>query len=108
MMAELGSPAVKAILDTAAMVVAGETIEDYLGRFGADLAHVHFIDGDDTGSHLAWGDGSYPLDGFLGALAAGGYAGSLSFEFTSSQYWLDPLTPMQASAERIRGALAAL
>ncbi|WP_146604788.1 sugar phosphate isomerase/epimerase family protein, partial [Rhodoplanes roseus] len=65
MMAELRSPAVKAILDTAAMAAAGETIGDYLARFGPDLAHVHFIDGDDGGAHLAWGDGSYPLHAFL-------------------------------------------
>ncbi|WP_414832681.1 sugar phosphate isomerase/epimerase family protein [Afifella sp. YEN Y35] len=108
MIAELRSPAVKAILDTAAMVAAGETIGDYLGRFGPDLAHVHFIDGDDAGAHLAWGDGSYPLRTFLAELQSGGYAGSLSFEFTSSQYWLDPLPPMRDSAALIRGELQKL
>ncbi|WP_166802500.1 sugar phosphate isomerase/epimerase family protein [Microvirga pakistanensis] len=105
MMDEINSPAVKAILDTVAMAVAGETVADYVAAVGEKLAHVHLIDGDMDGSHLAWGDGTLPLEDYLQALEKADYKGCLSLEFTSPKYWLDPLPPMQKSLELIKSLI---
>ncbi|PVE20768.1 hypothetical protein DC522_30400 [Microvirga sp. KLBC 81] len=102
MLDELSSPSVKAILDTVAMAVVGETVRDYVAQVGAELRHVHLIDGDMEGSHLAWGDGFLPLDDYIRDLGDSGYTGALSFEFTTPRYWLDPLPPMRKSFEVVQ------
>ena len=108
MIDDIGSPQIHAILDTVAMAVAGDTVADYVRLFGTKLSHVHLIDGDLDGSHLAWGDGSLSLEPMLRDLQAGGYTGALSLEFTSPRYWLEPLTPLRDSVGRIRDAIGKL
>lgn len=108
MIDDIASPAVKAILDTVAMAVVGDTVDDYIEQVGAELRHVHLIDGDMDGSHLAWGDGSFPLNDYIRDLKAGGYVGALSLEFTSPRYWLDPLPPMRDSMKAVQKTLETL
>lgn len=106
MLSDVGSPHLKVALDTVAMAVAGETVADYMAAFGKDLRHAHFIDGNPAG-HMAWGDGTLPMETYLKALADGGYEGCLSFEFSASRYALEPARPVRQCVERLRAALAA-
>src|SRR5690554_3012915 len=53
---EVKLPNLYVALDTVAMAVAGETVDDYFGTFGDRVRHVHLIDGNPAG-HMAWGDG---------------------------------------------------
>lgn len=101
----VNSSAVKIIMDTCQLAVAGESVPDFTRRFGSDLAHVHFCDGTPDG-HIAWGTGSLPMEEYLRDLDSAGYAGVLSFEFINAHYWLDPFTPLKNSVERVRSALA--
>ncbi|MEZ5737817.1 MAG: sugar phosphate isomerase/epimerase family protein [Novosphingobium sp.] len=92
MLNALGRDTVDVVLDTVAMASAGDTVADYLDRFGPRLAHVHVVDGTPAG-HLVWGDGALPLATWLDELAAAGYRGRLSFEpFGDGTYALDPVT----------------
>lgn len=42
------------MVDTCAMGVANETLEDWFTVFGDDIRHMHFVDGNPYG-HLIWG-----------------------------------------------------
>jgi protein FrlC len=61
MIDEVGSPHLKAMVDTCAMGVANETLEEWFDCLGSDIRHMHFIDGRPYG-HLIWGEGLHPLD----------------------------------------------
>ncbi|WP_134500265.1 sugar phosphate isomerase/epimerase family protein [Microvirga pakistanensis] len=103
----INSPSLKAALDTVGMAVAGETPKDYTAKFGRDLLHAHFIDGEPAG-HSAWGEGNLPLKQYLQELIEGDYQGYLSFEFLGPRYWLDPIAPVRKSVDAIRSALKEL
>ncbi|MGF7029627.1 protein FrlC [Paenibacillus mucilaginosus] len=88
---EVDSPALKILLDTVPMMLAGDTLEAYGEAFGEELVHIHFLDGDGkTSAHLAWGEGVYPLDAFRESLQRIGYRGALSLELIGPQYNRDP------------------
>jgi protein FrlC len=106
MLDEVSSPALLGMMDTASSVTVGETIEDYVAQLGNLLRHIHMIDADDGGAHLAWGEGNLPLDGYVADLRKAGYAGSLSLELIGPRYYLDPLPPLRESVDRLRSALA--
>ncbi|GAA3592242.1 TIM barrel protein [Nonomuraea rosea] len=90
MIGEIGAPNLGAVLDTVAMAVAGEDVDDYFDALGDLVRHVHLIDGRPAG-HLAWGDGELPLPAILAALDRRGYAGCMTFElFGDGSYALDP------------------
>ncbi len=92
---------VDVVLDTVAMSVAGDNVQDYLARFGERLAHVHLVDGTPAG-HLVWGDGYLPLGELVTDLAAGGYAGTLTFEpMGNPAYALDPVLVWQRNMSAI-------
>ncbi len=57
---EVNHPNLKVMIDTTAMGVAGETIDEWFDTFGDEIIHMHFIDGNPYG-HLIWGDGNHPL-----------------------------------------------
>lgn len=86
---EVNHPALKMMIDTTAAGVAGETPEQWLEAFGADLVNTHFIDGTPYG-HLVWGDGRFPLAEYLHSLERHGYTGLLGLEVTDSRYYNDP------------------
>ena len=80
------------VLDLVAMATAGDSVGGYFERFGKRVAHVHVVDGTPAG-HLALGDGTLPLDGYLADLRAQGFAGTLTFEpFGNGSYAMDPVS----------------
>ena len=42
---EVNHPNLKVMIDTTAMGVAGETIDEWFDTFGDEIIHMHFIDG---------------------------------------------------------------
>ena len=86
---EIDSPNLKILIDTTAMSVAGETIDDWFEVFGDDIWHTHFIDSNPMG-HLAWGKGNRDLKGYLEALKRHNYNGYLGQELTEFDYFDDP------------------
>ena len=92
---------VDVVLDLVAMATAGDSVGGYFERFGKRIAHVHVVDGTPAG-HLAWGDGSLPLDHHLGQLRAQGFAGTLTFEpFGNGSYALDPVSAWRRCLDAI-------
>ena len=90
MIDEVASPYLQPMVDTTAMGVAGETLEDWFATFGDGAIHeMHFIDGDPYG-HLVWGDGKHDMDAFVATLNAHGFDGMLGQEITDGRYYDDP------------------
>ncbi|MFP9130186.1 sugar phosphate isomerase/epimerase family protein [Niallia sp. BSM11] len=86
---EINHPHMKILVDTTAMGVAGETLQDWFDVFGANIIHTHFVDGNPYG-HLIWGDGHHNLGEFLATLKQNGYTGYLGQEITDSRYFTNP------------------
>lgn len=86
---EINSPNLKILIDTTAMSVSGETLDDWFEVFGKDIWHMHFIDSNPMG-HLAWGHGDRDLKGYLEALRRHNYHGCLGQELTVADYFDDP------------------
>lgn len=86
---EVNSPNLKILIDTTAMTVAGETLEQWFEVFGKDVYHTHFIDSAPYG-HLYWGDGKADLKAYLEVLKKYGYTGFLGQELTDGEYFDDP------------------
>lgn len=86
---EINHPALKIMIDTTAMGVAGETPEEWFETFGDEIVNTHFIDGNPYG-HLVWGDGTQPLGSWLETLKRYGYNGILGLEITARKYYDDP------------------
>lgn len=89
MMDEINHPNLKILVDTTAMGVAGETLQDWFDVFNSDIIHTHFVDGNPYG-HLIWGDGHHNLEEFLTILKNNEYKGYLGQEITDSRYFEDP------------------
>ncbi len=89
MLGEVKHPNLKAMIDTTAMGVAGETIDQWFEVLGQDIIHMHFIDGTPYG-HLVWGDGNHNLEEFLQALVRHDYHGCLGHEITAPEYFDQP------------------
>lgn len=89
MLQEVNHPHLKAMIDTTAMGVAGETIDQWFELLGDDIIHTHLIDGNPYG-HLIWGDGTHSLQTFLQALDRNGYKGYLGQEITEFGYFEHP------------------
>lgn len=96
MLDEVGSPALKAMLDTSPMFNSGETIADYFRVFGDDMRHIHFVDGDPAG-HLVWGTGIFPLEKYVQELKSYQYRNYLTLELTAAKYFSDPHASMEAA-----------
>jgi protein FrlC len=86
---EVGHPNLKVMVDTCAMGVAGETLDQWFDEFGSDIRHMHFIDGTPYG-HLIWGDGTHSLSDFISSLNRHHYEGCLGQEITDGRYYEDP------------------
>jgi len=89
MFEEIRHPSLKIMIDTTAMGVAGETPEEWFQTFGDQIVNTHFIDGTPYG-HLAWGDGTQPLQAWLETLQRNKYQGILGLEITARKYYEDP------------------
>lgn len=104
MLADVGSANLGVALDTVAMAVAGESVQDYGAAFGDRVRHVHLIDGAPAG-HLAWGDGELPLRRYLSGLADIGYSGFMTFElFGDGSYARDPLLAFRQCLDAVGAA----
>lgn len=79
MLGEVGSPALKTMIDTVQMVSAGETIESVFSNVGEEIRHIHLTEGNPTG-HLAPGDGTLPLGQFLRDLEELDYSYNVTLE----------------------------
>ena len=99
MMGEVGEDRLAVALDTIAMAAAGDTIAGYFDRFDERVVHVHLIDGAPTG-HLAWGDGTQPIDSWFRELLDRPYEGRVTFEIVSARYRSDPATAHRRSLAR--------
>ena len=102
MLDEVGSPALKAMIDTSPMYLSGETITDYFRTLGGDLRHIHFVDGDPAG-HLAWGTGIFPLERYIAELKSYEYQNALTLELTAAKYFSDPNASMAAAFQYLQG-----
>ncbi len=89
MLQEANHPNLKAMVDTCAMAVSGESLWDWFEAFDGQIANLHFIDASPIG-HLAWGDGILPLADMLRCLNHYGYTGPLGLEITDSRYYARP------------------
>ncbi len=107
LMDTLASPSLYAVYDVAGAVMTGETPQDYFTSLGDRVAHIHFTDSDQNGSHLAWGDGIIDIDGLVSYLRSQNYQGSLTIELTNWKYNVDPTPPMKQCVDAMRRALAA-
>lgn len=94
MIDEIGSPSLKAMLDTCAVAMAGEDIREDLKILGSDMVHLHFADGTPLG-HLIPGEGNLPLDDYLNALDEFGYSGAIPFEIYNRLYDFHPEITMK-------------
>ena len=103
---ELGRNSIKPMIDTGAMAVAGERMEDWFAAFGSDIAHMHFVDGTPY-FHLAWGDGDRSLEGYMSVIKANGYHGALTQEITDGRYYEDPARADAQSYRILRGYMGA-
>lgn len=99
---ELNCGNIKPMIDTCAMAVAGETMEEWFRAFGGDIAHMHFVDGTPY-FHLALGDGDRSLDGYMAAIKANRYQGALTQEITDGRYYDDPAKADAQSYRVLRG-----
>ncbi|MEY8355059.1 TIM barrel protein [Lachnospiraceae bacterium 54-53] len=89
MLKEVNHPNLKAMIDTTAMGVAGETIDQWFEELGDDIIHMHFIDGNPY-AHLIWGDGTHDMKKFLESLHRHSYMGYLGQEITDFNYFNRP------------------
>lgn len=105
MLAEVDHPALQAMIDTTAVGVAGETLTEWFEAFGNKVKHIHFIDGRPDG-HLAWGDGSFDLAGYLDVLDEYGYQGYLGQEITDGKYFEQPYLADRQVAAKLTEALS--
>lgn len=86
---DVDHPALKLMVDNIATGAAGETLRDWFDAFGADLIHMHFLDGDPW-LHNIWGDGNTPLAAQLQTMNDYGYTGYLVQEVADEHYFTDP------------------
>jgi protein FrlC len=96
MIDEIHHSNLKAMVDTTAISVSGETLWDWFRNFKKDIKNLHFVDGSPNG-HLAWGDGILELDDMICCLSEYGYEGPLGLEITDQRYMNDPSSAMEKS-----------
>ncbi len=96
----VGHPALKIMIDTVAVGVAGETPEKWFETFGDDIVHCHFIDGNPSG-HLVWGDGAYPLADILNCFQKYSYQGIFTMEL-GRRYLDNPFMADERNVKTLR------
>jgi fructoselysine 3-epimerase len=102
MLEEINSPILGCNVDTVPMVEAGDSIEDYFTELGNKVNHIHLCDGP---NHVAWGDGTLPLNQFIHQLEQFEYQGYLGLEIYNSKYYLDPDQALKQAIDNIRAVL---
>jgi fructoselysine 3-epimerase len=89
LMKDVAHPNIKPAIDTVAVGVANETLEEWFKALGNEITHMHFVDGRPYG-HLVWGDGLFPLEDYINTVDKYGYKGLLTQEITDDRYFVDP------------------
>ena len=84
---EVGHPSLKMMVDNIATGAAGETLGDWFRAFGAELIHMHFLDGDPW-LHNVWGDGNTALAQQIQTMNDHHYTGYLVQEVADEHYFL--------------------
>ena len=105
MLTEINSPFLKGIMDLGQMAILHEKIEDYLMSLGDDLIHIHFIDSNKQGAHLALGDGILPLQSYIEKLSNSKYCKYLTLEIDDRKYCLNPEKAMKKSIDKLKELL---
>lgn len=85
----VGHPSLKPMINTTAVSCAEEMLEEWFDAFGADIKHIHFVDGNPEGQ-LIWGDGIHSLAKWLEVLEHYGYEGCLGQDITDGRYFEHP------------------
>jgi protein FrlC len=102
MIAEVASANLAGMIDFGVMTAMNETVDSYFDALGERLEYVHFNDG--PGTHLALGDGRFPLERYAADLKRHGYRGYCSFEFNDRKYYLRPDEAMKSSIRWLKQA----
>jgi len=97
---ELSHPRLGAALDTNVMSACGETIGDWFGLLGDQIALVCLTDGNYHGWR-AWGDGCLPMMNYLEELEAVGYLGDISLRVPGDHYVESPAYPDERALRAI-------
>lgn len=98
-------PSLKVMIDTVAVVYAGETISMWFDAFGKEVIHMHFVDANTarpTDDHYIWGEGTLPLERTLAELGQRGYRGYLVQEVVAGQYYDDPAVADRNNIKTLR------
>ena len=98
---ELDCDNIKPMIDTCAMAVAGEGMEEWFHTFGGEIAHMHFVDGTPH-FHLALGDGDRSLGEYMKAIKINKYKGALTQEITDGRYYDNPAKADEQSYRILR------
>lgn len=101
---EVGSSAVRGMIDTATLGYSGETMKQAIDDLEGSLRHIHVADGRPSG-HLALGEGNLDIAGMLKELDDIGYQGALSLEILNDKYVREPDVAMEASYQRLKSIL---
>ena len=89
MLETVKEPALKAMFDLGQVNIVGEKVRDYFRLLKDDIVHIHVVDGT-PGGHLAFGDGTIPLEENLRDIAQADYTGFMSLEIADRRYFRDP------------------
>lgn len=101
MLREVGSPAVKGMIDTATLGFSGETMKQAIDDLEGNLRHVHIADGVPNG-HLILGEGNLDILAMLNELDKIEYQGALSLEILNDRYVRNPHEAMKTSYEKLK------
>ncbi len=99
LMRRIDSPALKAMVDLDATWYSRESAQLWFDRFGKDLVHYHFQDGDIThpsAGHYVWGQGEFCLEDEVKILEDNNYSGILTQEICGSD------DPRQADIQNMK------
>lgn len=98
---EVGSSAIKGMIDTATLGYSGETMKQAIDDLEGNLCHVHVADGTPNG-HLVLGEGCLDLLDMLKKLDDAEYSGPLSLEILNDKYIKNPHDAMETSLIRLK------
>lgn len=101
MIKEVGSPAIKGMIDTATLGYSGETMRQAIRDLEGNLRHVHVADGVPNG-HLILGEGNLNIPEMLEELDGIGYEGFLSLEILNDRYIREPEKAMEISYQKLK------
>lgn len=105
MLLEIDSFNLKGMLDLGQMAILHEKIKDYLNVLKNNLIHIHFIDSNEQGAHLALGDGNLPLQDYIDIVSRSKYKGYLTLEIADKSYYFEPEKAVKKSLEKLKQML---